>query len=477
MKVTCQSCQAKYTIADEKVRGKVAKIRCKKCGTTILVDGTDGSGAAADGPASTSPVVPDSAPQAADALMASSPEAGPALAAEAIPDLAPSRPMAPEPVALRRPGRSASTDLFGGARQDEAITSAAPHLPQLHAEANEKLTGQRNENSVLFSLSSLTGGNGSAPTPGPEAVPSSRTADLRSLIGNGPGPLASKEKSKLDDIMNLGGGGLYSPALISPALAPPPLELSVSSQETSDAPKGKGRIFAIFGGIVVVGAAVAVFAMTKGGDKTASTASSASTAASTMVATAEPTTSASAAEPVASAAAANSAAAEPAASAAANEAPTALAPGQQAPTTPKPEVEKEKKPVIAAVSRPAAPKPETAEKPTAAATPAPAPAPPPVTQAVLTGTASGEFDRAAAMSILSNTALAAQSCKKPDGPTGSGKVAVQYANNGLAQTATVEGPPFAGTPVGGCIAARFRATRVPPFTGSSITVHKSFFIN
>src|SRR5262249_43966985 len=46
MKVTCQSCQAKYTIADEKVRGKVAKIRCKKCGTTIVVNGmADASGA------------------------------------------------------------------------------------------------------------------------------------------------------------------------------------------------------------------------------------------------------------------------------------------------------------------------------------------------------------------------------------------------------------------------------------------------
>src|SRR6185369_16123356 len=45
MKVTCQSCQAKYTIADEKVRGKVAKIRCKKCGTTIIVNGTDSAAA------------------------------------------------------------------------------------------------------------------------------------------------------------------------------------------------------------------------------------------------------------------------------------------------------------------------------------------------------------------------------------------------------------------------------------------------
>ncbi len=46
MKVTCQSCQAKYSIADEKVRGKVAKIRCKKCGTTIIVNGTDNPHAA-----------------------------------------------------------------------------------------------------------------------------------------------------------------------------------------------------------------------------------------------------------------------------------------------------------------------------------------------------------------------------------------------------------------------------------------------
>src|SRR5262245_23584582 len=48
MKVTCQSCQAKYSIADDKVRGKVAKIRCKKCGTTIIVNGNEGDGAASD---------------------------------------------------------------------------------------------------------------------------------------------------------------------------------------------------------------------------------------------------------------------------------------------------------------------------------------------------------------------------------------------------------------------------------------------
>ena len=41
MKISCQSCQAKYTIADEKVLGKIVKIRCKKCGATIVVNGSD----------------------------------------------------------------------------------------------------------------------------------------------------------------------------------------------------------------------------------------------------------------------------------------------------------------------------------------------------------------------------------------------------------------------------------------------------
>ncbi|MBS2027320.1 MAG: zinc-ribbon domain-containing protein [Deltaproteobacteria bacterium] len=37
MKFACESCQTKYTIPDEKVRGKVLKIRCKKCGSVITV--------------------------------------------------------------------------------------------------------------------------------------------------------------------------------------------------------------------------------------------------------------------------------------------------------------------------------------------------------------------------------------------------------------------------------------------------------
>lgn len=39
MKISCPSCSAKYSIADDKVQGRLAKIRCRKCGTSIVIDG------------------------------------------------------------------------------------------------------------------------------------------------------------------------------------------------------------------------------------------------------------------------------------------------------------------------------------------------------------------------------------------------------------------------------------------------------
>jgi predicted Zn finger-like uncharacterized protein len=46
MKIVCDACQAKYSIADEKIQGKAFKIRCKKCSHIIVVK-TVGEGAAA----------------------------------------------------------------------------------------------------------------------------------------------------------------------------------------------------------------------------------------------------------------------------------------------------------------------------------------------------------------------------------------------------------------------------------------------
>src|SRR5687767_14817682 len=47
MKIVCDACSAKYSIADEKVRGKVFKIRCKKCSNIIVVRGNADPGDAA----------------------------------------------------------------------------------------------------------------------------------------------------------------------------------------------------------------------------------------------------------------------------------------------------------------------------------------------------------------------------------------------------------------------------------------------
>jgi TonB family protein len=48
MKIVCDACQAKYSISDDKVQGKVFKIRCKKCSNIIVVRG--GAGAAEPAP-------------------------------------------------------------------------------------------------------------------------------------------------------------------------------------------------------------------------------------------------------------------------------------------------------------------------------------------------------------------------------------------------------------------------------------------
>ncbi len=50
MKIVCEACQAKYSISDDKVRGKAFKIRCKKCSNIIVVKPNEGgiSGPQAD---------------------------------------------------------------------------------------------------------------------------------------------------------------------------------------------------------------------------------------------------------------------------------------------------------------------------------------------------------------------------------------------------------------------------------------------
>src|ERR1022692_2953486 len=102
MKISCQSCQAKYTIADDKVLGKIVKIRCKKCGETIVVNGSGAAEEAVAGPAYPEPTA---AP--------------------------------PAPSARRAGGRAPTGALFGGVAQagseEDVMTSAPAGMPQARA--------------------------------------------------------------------------------------------------------------------------------------------------------------------------------------------------------------------------------------------------------------------------------------------------------------------------------------------------------
>jgi len=258
MKIVCDSCQAKYSIADEKIQGKAFKIRCKKCGHIIVVktggdaaaavaaqaaaDKAQHASAAESAAAAVTPAVVASAPadQAVWHVVVDGEQVGPLNEAEVkdrlregrinsdtlvwkegfadwmqlstVPELAAilasitrhpvanpaardsgrvSSSMKAEPsgsTQMAQPSgesdpfaaqtvvsSTASADLFASAAAAPAVPSpvaAAPSSPFLFGGATQPaepvitikngnnsgsthLTGQRNENSVLFSLSNL----------------------------------------------------------------------------------------------------------------------------------------------------------------------------------------------------------------------------------------------------------------------------------------------------------------------------------
>jgi predicted Zn finger-like uncharacterized protein len=513
MKITCQSCQAKYTIADEKVLGKIVKIRCKKCSSTIVVNGADPSGAPSYGDAGateqgggdeawTVNVGDGDQRTMTDADVVAAYQAGVigaetfcwkdgmgdwlplkeiealfdacnatrAIASQAAPEPARAvvRAAAPEPVAYaaasngssngggaaaarRSGGRAPGADLFHGAAQaggeEEVMTSAPAGAPQAYDE--QKPTGARNENSVLFSLSALTSKGGDRPpaVPGAEA---SGLIDIRQLsaqMGRGD----DKKRSRVDDIMNLSSGGAFNGALSAPVLSAPAIDqYGPGAAHVSMPPeKSKSVIFLAIGAaaFVIVAAVGATFMLTHKSTDADSAAASASAGGaagevpSATVAAATATAAASAAAP------------EPSAATAATGTTAAAAAPTATDTTP-----------VAKAPAAVAPHPQAAP-----AHVAPAPAPVAAPEAA-------EFNMGEAKAKLGAAAAAAQGCKKGDA-TGTGRVIVVFAPSGGAQTATITGPPFEGTPTGACVASRFRGVHVPPFSGSPFSVSKSFTIN
>jgi hypothetical protein len=136
----------------------------------------------------------------------------------------------------------------------------------------------------------------------------------------------------------------------------------------------------------------------------------------------------------------------------------------------------------------AAPTATATAQPTASAAPAPTSTASGTPAATATGESAsaepaeavplaGPFDRAAAAQALSAQAAAASSCRKEGDPSGRALVTVTFATSGRAVRATVDGPPFAGTATGGCIASTMRRAKVPAFSGERVTVTKTVHIN
>jgi predicted Zn finger-like uncharacterized protein len=541
MKISCQSCQAKYTIADDKVVGKIVKIRCKKCGETIVVNGSGGTGDAIA--ASAYPDLPHGAGSSEpwtvnvgddDQRSMTEPEVVAAYQAgvvtdetycwrDGMADWLPLREIAalqeacqagaPAPPQLQRPpgvgaaapqgpnaglaagngfanrqasvaaaparrtgGRAPAGDLFGGVAQagseEDVMTSAPVGMPQARGGEPDKMVGERNENSVLFSLSALTSkGPGGPPKPTVPGVEASGLIDIKQLSAQ----LHStneKKRSGIDDIMNLSGGGAFSPSLTAPTLltAPSMSEYSADAAAAGSGPsKNRGLIFlALGGGAFFVVAAIGAMVMLmhpKGSEADDKTAGSAAPTESAM-----PAASVAAAAATASAAAATTATASATATASSDTAASKPSDTKTAATAAKTTTAAA---TTAAAATPAPPKDNSlAAAMAGAATPAPAAAAP----AAAAG-ADQPFNMGEAKARLASAAGAAQGCKKPDGPSGSGRVVVMFAPSGAAQSATVSGPPFEGTPTGACVAARFRGVRVPAFSGSPFSVSKSFSIN
>jgi hypothetical protein len=148
-----------------------------------------------------------------------------------------------------------------------------------------------------------------------------------------------------------------------------------------------------------------------------------------------------------------------------------------APTRPaEPAATREPRPVTTTTTTAAATA-ATAATPPATTTPKAAETKPKSTATVApTETGGAPFDRSAAATSINALKGAAQGCKQPDGPQGHARVSITFAPSGRVTVATISGPPFAGTPVGGCVAATFRRASVPPFSGANVTVHTSVAI-
>src|SRR5262249_34200926 len=87
--------------------------------------------------------------------------------------------------------------------------------------------------------------------------------DIRALsAGMDEGDKKKDKGARVDDIMNLSGGGAFGAALAAPILAPPPLEpVDLGVADVAPPKQNKTLIFAILGGCAFIAVAIVVVAM------------------------------------------------------------------------------------------------------------------------------------------------------------------------------------------------------------------------
>ncbi len=591
MKIQCQSCQAKYTIADDKVLGKVVKIRCKKCSSTIVVNGDEARPAGYAGEASADPQALEYGSPSTDSWTVNVADGdqrtmtGAQLTSEyragvvndetycwkdGMADWLPLREIEPlfgavqlagrgvlhslqeddlsfppqsvpspsaqgmghsaalfstgetavagespfsggssnghphsngfaeheaqaAPAAARRGGgRGQGADLFGNvasAGGEEDVTTSAVPSHALRGGGGgggggggieeQKLTGQRNESSVLFSLSALTDGSKN------ESAASSRTTatsdgsgliDIRALSQTMGSDDRRDTSARVDDIMNLSGGGAFGAALSAPILAPPPLEMAsyAGDQAGGSGSPNKLLLVAIIAAAALIAIGIVVAVLVSRPDAKVDAANVAATNGGSAV------------NPVGTG---NGATNDPAAAGGVGATDTTPPPpgtGNANGKAPAVTGGAAHKPAAGGGSVAVAPPKETAAAPAIPKAPdapkdfssalaAAAGQKPEAPQPAAGGGSSAAFDRGAAQGALGGVNV--QSCKKPDGPTGSGHVKITFSPDGSVSSAIVDSGPYPGTPVGGCIAGKFRGAHVPAFSGGPVSVGKSFTIN
>jgi len=107
--------------------------------------------------------------------------------------------------------------------------------------------------------------------------------------------------------------------------------------------------------------------------------------------------------------------------------------------------------------------PVRAPEPTATAAPPPEPKPAEVEETAPKPAA--KIDTAAADEAMEKATAAAQSCRGMNDRPGIAGVAVTFAPSGNVTAVFVRGAGISGTIEGKCVAAKFRAARIPPFKG------------